>query len=134
MVNMNSPVSMPTAMDANWACAEADGVLSQSRLSRRSDSAEALRLPWDDEDLLTVAPVAAACSPPSLGAPSPLRFVGRKPELPVTAPWWAYTLREMSKDEAIPEFRKAVNVMSACSGISAESFVLEARPKICVCF
>ena len=126
---MNAAVPIPITMDENWACAEADAVLSQSRLSRRSDSAEALRTPSDDEDLLTAAPVAAA--PPSLGVPSPLRVVGRKPELPVTAPWWAYTLREMSKDEAVPEFHRAINVMSACSGISAESFVLEARHEIC---
>ena len=122
MLPNTAPVAMPSSMDSNWACAEAEAVLSQSRLSRRSQSAEAIRLPSDDED-----PWA-----PSQAVPSPVRLPACiKPRLPSTAPWWVHLLREISKACEIPGMYRSLNVMSACTGVSAESFSLEARSGMC---
>lgn len=47
--------------------------------------------------------------------------------LPTTSPSWAFRLAHMTKSSYPGKLSRPVNVISGCTGISAESFVLKAR-------
>ena len=42
------------------------------------------------------------------------------------APWWARRIAGLTSNLNMPVFRRPLNVVSGCTGVSSESFILEA--------
>ena len=143
---------VPDAVTANWCQLSADAEIAQLKLWQRSDSAERVRCcsesscsehsPADERQRDIPQPAVPAFvrrnpsqSPPPpdplrcavFGSPtSSVKKLGTSPKPPQGAVWWARRLHGMTKPEDIPCMNRRVNCMSACTGASAESFVLKA--------
>ena len=89
----------------NWSCLEDEACEATQVLSQLTDDAEQCRSssePSDDEPLVDGLPMKS------------------------TAPSWAIRIGQMTREHYLGMPRKPINVISGCTGISAESFVLQA--------
>lgn len=89
----------------NWSCLEDEACEATQVLSQLTDDAEQCRSssePSDDEPLVDGLPMKS------------------------TAPSWAIRIGQMTRQHFSGVPNKPINVISGCTGISAESFVLQA--------
>ena len=88
----------------NWDDVATECLQEQVRLSQLSDEAEACRSSLSTSD-------------DEVDEPFPQVTAGK--------PWWVARIRHHAREHQVPPRGPQVRVVSACTGASAESFVLE---------
>ena len=144
---IHSPQAMsshvPAAVTENWSQLSAEAEVACLRLSQRSNSAERIRCSSEtsvttsapesppgtagfDQGIRSPEPTRELCNAANCSPRSSQRRLGSAPKLPQGAVWWARKLHQMTREEDIPPMSRHIRCMSACTGASAESFVLQA--------
>ena len=96
-------------MEENWTCFE-QPVPTQT-LSQLTEEAEACYISGTSKSESGVVP----------------EIISPVAEIKASAPWWAVRMAQLTTDYVPPAQTRPVNVISGCTGISAESWALKAR-------
>ena len=99
-------------MDRNW------GALGQQAKQRMRDLTQLTQEADDCKEQSDSSESEPNCGQEMVGSPLS-RVVSR-------APWWARRLAALTSHRRLPVSKRPLNVISGCTGVSAESFVLEA--------
>ena len=106
-------------MDENLACFEA------------LDDSQDADQPVPTQTLSQLTAEAEACYEQTEGSdselPSIIEHVSPVAEVRSTAPWWALRIVQLTSTVTPPAQQRPWNVISGCSGLSAESWALKAR-------
>ena len=94
-------------LEANWGAVTEEQPVHTEALSFLTEEAEKCQ-------------VSSDC--PSCDAVEVEQSVRLKP----SSPWWAFRLVHLTKTHEHPGYPRPLNIISGCTGISAESFVCEA--------
>ena len=114
---------MPSASDVanqfadGWACLEEDAYVATQTLSQLTDEA--------------VACMCSSSVSSTEAGPAPA-LTPQAPRVKPTGPWWALRIAHLTRDHEKPLLDRPLNIISGCTGISAETFVLQAGPEIFV--
>ena len=100
-------------MEENWACFEAaeEGPIPTQSLSALTEEADACYEKTQESDSET---------------PSIIENVSPVAELRTSAPWWVLRIAQLTSQIPPPSTERPWNVVSGCSGLSAESWILKA--------
>ena len=105
-------------LEANWGGLAQETAIGTQTLSQLTEEAEACQVSVGTSSCEAVEVLEGS----EAGNPVPTQFWFLKPG----SPWWAYRLVHLTKHYDRPECRRPVNLISGCTGISAESFVMKA--------
>ena len=104
-------------LESNWGALQAEALVGTQTLSQLTQEAEAFHL-----SSASASQVLEVLENSESEEPLPTQSWHLKP----TAPWWAYRLVHLTKQYDRNQCHKPVNIISGCTGVSAESFVMKA--------
>ena len=110
-------------LESNWGGLAEEAAVSTQTLSELTAEAEACQL---SEGSGSCPAVEVLESSESESAPPTESWYLR-----AGSPWWAYRLIHLTKRYNREQCRRPVNIVSGCTGISAESFVMKAGWGLC---
>jgi hypothetical protein len=93
----------------NWACLEKDAAVHSQTLSALTEEAEACKS-------------SSSVSNGSDEGRLPVVVHGVR----VTSPWWAVRISYLTKHHPLLPLRRPLNIITGCTGISAEGFAFQA--------
>ena len=102
---------------ATWACVEGEAAVSTQTLSQLTDDAQQV-----------------FCNSESSSSKEDPSVAESAPGVKASSPWWALQLALLTRRHFRPPLKRPLNIISGCTGISAESFVCKAGRGGCFSF